>query len=315
MTYPSMTLASVDRAVMNPTLATLNGNNPDALDALLATASEQIERECHRYFALQSYTEYLNGMGQPYDLIILKQRPVTAITRLATRPVGVILIQNTDLTDNQRATVATTSTGMILTTVSSGVTSTTTLLYSSYATLSALATAIVNLGSGWTAQVTTGYSLFPSVDLKPLQGAVAARGTNAALEMYIEDIDAWNSLSCWGGDEYGWVGSGHGWRLDADAGMISGRFPPGVLNIRCDYTAGYAVSSAPDSLPPQLQEACVEHAKDLYNANQIDWTLASVKLGPFSKTLNTEMPAMSVAVRKMLRPFLDPANNTSDGRP
>ena len=273
-------LVTNSRAIMNATLLALNSSNPTLLAELLKAASSSIRRECRRQFESATYTEYLSGSGYPYQMVMLKEFPVTAISRLATNPTEVLQIRNTDGDTNQRATVASTATGLSLVRVASGVTSTSSLLFATYPTLTTLAAAVVALGNGWDAQVLGDYGNWPSADVKPLQGALDARSRYAGLEMYLEDLQ-------------------EPWRLDDAAGMLYGMFPPGHLNIRVDYTAGWA------TIPEDIQAACVQHAADMYQASLNDPNVKSISIGPFSKTLaEGGGVAMGSFVRGKIAPYI-----------
>lgn len=253
------TLIDNSRAILDETLLALNSSNPSLLAKLLLAASAQIRRECRRDFESQSYSEFYSGSGMPYQVLILKQFPVTAIGRVASYPQEVLDIQNTARTTNQRATAAVTSTGIVLTRVASGVTSTSTLLFATYPTIALLAAAVTALGSGWSGLAAGGYENWPSVDLRPIQGAFNAL-SGARLEAYTEDLQV-------------------NWRLREFEGILEGYFPPGRLNIRVDYTAGYS------TIPEDIQEGCVQLVKDLYQDSLHDMALQSSTLGPYSKTM------------------------------
>lgn len=276
-------LISVDRATENAVLSALNTSNPTALASLISAASVAIERYCHRTFSLQSYSEIYSGGGIPYSEIQLANYPVVEITRIATSPQGVLLITNTGTTTNQRATISTTSTGLRLVRVASGTSTTTDLAFATYPTISALATAVGLLGSGWTATVQGSFGSYPTTDLMALQGATSAlsNGSGATLEMYTEDSPA------------------SGWRLDANIGYLSGRWPQGSLNIRIDYRAGF------EEIPEDVQQACVQQVQDLYQAAGINSNVASAKLGPFAYTTLQKGIGLSAGVKSLLATRID----------
>lgn len=296
-------LISASLAIQNATLATLSG---PVLAHFITAASEAISGLCKRTFTLTSYTDRYSGAGQPYQEIQLGEFPVTQIDRVATSPQSVLMIQNTS-TANQRATVATTATGLKLVRVASAVSTPSTLAFSSYPTLTLLAAAITGLGNGWLATVATPYGNYASADLLPLQGAASAMNAGMSLELYTEDLGAWSATGFQFG--FGSIGDGVGWRLDADTGYLVGYFPQGRLNIRVDYTAGYA------DIPEDIQEACVQMCQDLYQSSLINNNVSSAKLGPFSYTLanktggamNGGWASLSPKVAGLLRRFSDDA--------
>jgi len=279
----SADLITSARAVYNPILATLNGSSPAALAALISAASASIRGYCRRQFTAADYVEYHDGWGYRLgeaQAILLAERPVTAVSRVASCPTEVLEVRNTDAAANARATVATTSTGLVLVRVASGVSSTNTLAYATYPTLSALAAAIGALGNGWEAEVLGDYALFPSADLAALQGAADARNAAARLELYVEEVN--------------------GWRLNDQAGVLLGYFPEGQRNIRVDYAAGWA------EVPEDVQAACVQHCVDLYLSEQRDSSLRREGIGGFSQyEVSRLIAGMSHKVRGMLGRYVD----------
>jgi hypothetical protein len=292
-------LISTDRAALNDTLSALNTSSPDALAALISAASQAIERACKREFTLQAYTEVYNGEGMPYMMIHLANFPVVEITRIATSPQAVVEIKNTS-SSNQRATVATTSTGLRLVRVASAVPTTSDLAFATYTTLTTLVAAVNALSNGWSASVVSPYGAFPSADLLPLQGAATALNGGTKLEMYTEDSPAWGSSGIWT-SPWGYVGDGPGWRLDAGPGKLIGAWPQGLQNIRIDYRAGFEIIPAP------IQEACVQHVQDLYQAGLVNGNLKSATIGPYKYELDNTARKVSLSnkVLGLIGPYID----------
>jgi hypothetical protein len=270
-----MDLISPQRATQNATLATLaapvtSGGNPAYLASLISAASDAVRKYCSRDFVLTAFSEYYTIGAQPPGVpFLLRNFPVIEITRVACAN-QCLLVQNSGGA-NQRATVETTTTGVKLVTVSSGISTPTTLLYSTYVTIQAVATAINALGNGWGTSIWSGqtgsYALWPSADLKPLQGAVSALNAGAYLEIY----DDYQS----GTGAYGWEHSsgGPGWRLEPETGELYMRIRRGPLELRVDYTAGFT------SVPQAVQEATVAVAQSLYQSSLANSAYSSVKLG------------------------------------
>jgi hypothetical protein len=302
-------LITLDRALMDPTLAALNTSNPSALPPLITAASRAIERVCKRIFAAQDYSLFLSAGPRPCDWIALPNFPVLSITRLATKPLAAIAIVNNDSTDNQRATVATTATGLQLTVVSLGTSSTVNVAYSSYPTLAALAGAVSGIGSGWSASAMAAFANFPSTDLRPLQGAMPALNTAAMLEIFTEELSAWAGVQ----NVWDWAAGssvGCGWQLDADAGLLVGRFAEasndlraGPVSLRCDYRAGF------ETIPEDIQQAATRLAALIQEDEQRDSTVAMQTVGPYTQKY---FPAASnllsnPAVMELISPYIDHA--------
>lgn len=196
-------LVNFDRCQTNSTLAALTGAQ---LDALTNAASSAIRSYTHRDFTQTSYTEYYSGGVYIREPIHLRQYPVTEISRIATANKCLGVTNSGAGGTVQRAVVETLSTGDIqLTSYASGVKTANTVSISSNVTVQAVANAINALGSGWGTSIYAGgngsYALFPSADLKPLQGAFSAMVGGGFLEIY-EDWYGWNTMAYWPDEEY-----------------------------------------------------------------------------------------------------------------
>jgi hypothetical protein len=304
---PGQDLITLERALMDPTLAALNTSNSSALPPLITAASRAIERACKRIFAAQDYTLFLTAGPRPCDWIALPNFPVLSISRIATKPQPAIAIVNSDATDNQRATVATTSSALQLTVVSSGASSTVNVAYGSYATLAAMAGAVSAIGSGWSASANAAYANFPSADLRPLQGALPALNAPAWLEIYTEDLAAWAGVA----DVWDWASGGSvgcGWQLDADAGLLVGRFADpmaGPVSLRCDYRGGF------ETIPEDIQQAATRLAALIQEDEQRDSTVMMQTVGPYTQKYFPAAAKLlsNAAVMELIAPYIDHAKS------
>lgn len=267
----------------------ITGSADDAkLNTIITAVSRGIEKWCDRVFASASYTHYFDGRNDFYvSYLPLKQYPVTAISRVATQPLIALEVSNTATSTNQRATVSLSSTAMSLSRTASGSTSTSSLALATYTTIASLATAINALGNGWTATVagsTTGdYGLWPSADLKTIQGAANARDDSAKFYLYVRELD--------------------GYFVDEESGTLSGCFPTGRQSIEVKYTAGYT------TIPDDLQQGAVMAIQAIYAASKLDPNLKSEKIGDYAYTLkNVSDGAMdlSAPIFAEARFFLQP---------
>lgn len=271
------------RAIQNSALNALNTSNPSYLASLIDAASDAICRYCARDFTDTLYTDYYDvGVIQRAVPILLRQYPIIAVSRVALAS-RALQIQNAN-SANQRATIQTTSTGLNLFTMASAVPTTVTLPYATYPTIQSLANAVTAAGNGWSATIWSGangsYALWPSADLKVLQGAVSAFFGGAYLELY-EDTYSGSSIGDWWDEGEGpstYSASGPGWRLQSDTGEMYFKCRRGSLNLRIDYEAGYAV------IPPSVQEACVQLVEWWYQNSGLNLALKSAKLGDASFT-------------------------------
>lgn len=280
---PLPDLITTPRAVQNAQLAALGTTNLSQLQSLITAASDAIRRYCHRDFSLTSYSEYYSGGIYIKEPLKLRQFPVTQISRVAIANIALQVLNSGGA--NQRATIQTLANGDLqLTTVASGVVSTDTIAAASNLTIGAVATAINNLGNGWGTSIYSGpagsYANFPTTDLRPLQGAVSCLIGGSYLEVF-EDWYGWNTVSFWPDETYESSGVAAFWRPDNETGEIHGRLPRGKLNIRIDYTAGFA------TIPAAVQEACVQLVQWMYQSSLHDQTLKMEKLGVATYELGT----------------------------
>ena len=295
-------LITTSRATQNASLASLNTSNPNYLASLITAASELIRRACNREFSQLAYSEYYSGGIYIREPLRLRQFPVLEISRVATNPRAALRVQNVSPAANQRATVETTPTALRCVRVASATPVTNDLPFATYPTLASMASAVNALGNGWSAQALDEFANWPSADLKPLQGAATALFGGRQLELYTEDLQpfvTWPPGDPWG-EEAGYQ-SFCGWRLDDETGELFGRFPRGQLNVRIDYTAGFA------AIPQAVQEAAVQLVVDLYNAGLVNNTLKKAQLGAGSFELKqqTQAATLSGKVSLLLAPYVD----------
>ncbi len=142
-------IIDLDRARQNLP-SSVNTDEP-VISTLIEAASKAIQRYCRRDFVKTSYDELYNGNGD--RKLILRQYPVISVESVRYRPVTVLKVINNATSTNQQARISITSTGLSLIRVASGVKSTDTVTFSANATLADLATAIIALANGWSAQV------------------------------------------------------------------------------------------------------------------------------------------------------------------
>jgi len=231
------------------------------LTALLSAASDAIENYCERVFASDSLVEYFDGRDNWRNgYLHLKRTPVTSITRIASEPQVALTVLNANANADM-ATVQVTTTGVVLTAVVAGTSSSTTLLFANYTTINTLATAITN--AGWTAvvaQTNPNFGTFPSTYLRQPQGALSAKSAplsnGAQLMIYTRELAVAD--------------------IDYDEGTIYGFFPKGFQHAEVRYVAGYA------TIPNAVQTACCMVVKALNDQSKNDATLQYEKLGDYS---------------------------------
>ncbi len=285
-------LITTARAKYNLNNLSTTAAEDTTLAALVTACSKAIKKFCGREFDTQQFDELYHGNG--HGRLLLRQFPFISIARVAYAPTTVLRIKNTS-SANQRATVAVTSTGLSLTRVASGVSSTdTSVTWAGNATLTAVASAVNALGNGWSATVAdTSYNLRASADLRAVQGALDAKDVDAELKIHVKELA--------------------GYDVDTDRGELI--LAPGLAALADDlplwtgglnfwrviYTAGYA------TVPEDVQEACAQWVAALFWQTKRDPGLAQESIpGTTSRTPYGDMPK---AVARMLRPYRKHAIN------
>lgn len=271
MTTQYITVAQVKERMPS----SYTGTDDTALGDILTSCCAFLDNYCgvaNGGFAVQTYDELYNGTGD--QILFLRNRPVQTITKVACTELPALLVHNTSTDTGCRATVAVsgspgnafnlnsqyTSTGITLTYVASGVTTTNTLTWASYPTVAQLATAVNGLGNNWTATVQGGFGTWSTSDLRATQGAFGARITTTYLWIHWMDLP--------------W------YRINEETGEVfnPGGFTRGSFNWRVVYSAGY--SAFPDDLTQALAELCVA----TWYQKSVNPALQSESLGQYSYT-------------------------------
>lgn len=259
------------------------------IDTLVTAVSKAIQKFCNRDFSSTTYDELYDGLNQ-YRLV-LRQFPIISISRVAYGPVSILRITNTS-SSNQRATVQVTATGLSLVRVASGSSTTSTLAFGTYTTLSSVATAVTALGNGWTGTVLdTNYNNWASADLRNPQGALNAK-VGADLRLHTSELSAFDIDY-----ERGWLIRTYLEPLDlTDPAGTGLTFFGGSNYWRVIYTAGFS------TVPESVQEACAQWVAYLYNLTTRDPAIVnSFTSGTGSTFVNpTKMPD---SVRGLLEPW------------
>jgi hypothetical protein len=244
------------------------GNLRDAVEAWVLIY-------CDRNFAVTAYRERYSGDGTP--TLILRQYPVTAITRLSLWPTDVIRVRNTNTYTN--ATISTSSTAVVLT--RDGVS--TSILFADYATFTLLVAAISAV-SGWEAAlVSPSFANFRSVELIERMGLYCLESNWAYLQMPYQrgemDFDVDSERGIIHLFRYGFYDS----RDDNFSGILG--FPRGTRNIFIDYSAGYV------TIPEDLKLAIKIIVKYIYQRKDEEgFGARSQSAGGISFTNEGEIP-------------------------
>jgi hypothetical protein len=265
------------------------------LPQVTAAVSRAIRRYTNRQLTRATYDElYTVGLdGQ----ILLREYPVNAVTRCAINPTTVLTITNTS-TANQRALVKLGTTGdadtgltpanITLASYASGVATTATVSLTTNQTIAALATAINAVGSGWVATADSNYALWPTADLRAVQGNLPAISpAYAEFKIHVDDIpfelvekagivsiSANNSSTT-----NPWRSTRWGPPLSTDYGdqELRGR----LQGVRVVYDAGLAI------VPEDLQHAAALAVTDWIRLLSLDPRLSSETAGDYSYVVNS----------------------------
>lgn len=244
------------------------------LDDLIPACSAFLDRHCNRSsggLTTSTFDELYHGTGD--NVLFLRNTPVQSISRIATITLPCLSVHNTDPDMGCRATVQingtsvnpqnlncqNTSTGMTLTYVKNAVTTTNTLTWVSYPTITQLVTAINGLGNNWTAQTMGGFDTWSSTDLRATQGAFGARVVTAYFWIHWMDLPWYRITNENTGEIYSPMG-----------------FARGQDNWRVTYTAGYT------TFPDDLSQALAELVAMCYYSRELHPSLNSESLGGYS---------------------------------
>jgi hypothetical protein len=306
----------------------LTSAQSEALPALIAAASREVQRFLGRLIPLAAYTEIVTPEGGRQDRgepasAKLAMFPIQSVTRCATGRTTVLTVANADDATNQEATArlvasgdvewpGLVSSGLNLARFASGTETTDTVSWttaSPYTTISGVATAINALGGGWLATL-GGAGSRPDPTLLPAAWLVGAREpkdalgtTGASLDVFATSYTSYSIdrpssiLSCFGrgaagggiwGDAFGWDG------LGGDCGMVGG-----YGQIYVQYTAGWS------TIPEQLQRVAAELVKASLERLSTDGTLQSETAGSYSWTAKAAMTSLPDWAWSVLTQFKD----------
>jgi hypothetical protein len=270
-------LITSDRALCNLNNRATTSDEDATIAALIAAVSSAIENYCWQTFAVVSYDELYPGTHKRE--LVLRNYPTIEIDRVAYCPLPVLQVTNTS-TDNQRATVKVTATGVELTAVASAVATVNDIAFADRPTLATLATAINALTNGWAATVPNpADDLRASADLRALQGAYQAMNALANLKLHTSELI--------------------GYIVDAERGILTrddGLLWEGGLHYwRVIYQAGFS------AVPDDVQEACAEWVAQLFWQTKRDPGLASETIpGTDTRVILQSMPA---STKLLLGPY------------
>ena len=218
--------------------------------------SSMAENYCQIDYEDATISERHDGGGG--SLLMLDNRPVNYVSRIAVSPVTGISITNT-LSTATGAYVAVSATTLTLTVEVGAGTTTSTLTLATYGTITLLAAAINALSAaGWAATVVSPYAGHDPADLIVMETSYVL-DTAVSLELFV------------GGESDYILYPDKGWIV-----LKSGVFSPGYRNVVVTYNHGYAV------IPGALKERVLQLISFVYYQSRTDPTLQSERLGDHS---------------------------------
>ncbi len=249
------------------------------IERLIDAASNCIELYVGRTIKSATYTrEEYDGPGA--HELLLRQYPVTRLSRLSIGRVGALTVNCTKSGVTQASVTVDTAESELLLTEDGTDTQTLDLTSAANDTLVELA-AVIDAVSGWSASVLNGeYNSYDSTELVRADGWFCYDG-QTLLEM-------WNDAE----DEI---------VVYEDRGVVyvAAYLPRGRSNIAATYTAGYA------TVPMCLQEATWQLVKSKYDASKIDGNLERERLGDYSYSVGEVSGILTTGVYQAVIQFMD----------
>lgn len=274
------------------------------LPRVIGAATQAIRTYCRCNFTRATWTrEYTPSYtGQ----VRLEEIPVNEVIRISTSRDAALFIlgpssaqiANVRYSFTGDWSSGITATGLILTSITNAVTTTNTLLFSAYPTLTMLAGAINALG--WSTRITSGYAYWPSSELvggNSAQGALVGEG--AQLDVYSEDaglerLDPETGM-VWLPYKTGSATTDNpSWGPDWPQFVTPSRFPS---RVRVTYDAGY------DSIPSPVVMACIETAQAIFSRLATDQIIQSEAAGSYSYTLRDQLDFIPASAKHALATY------------
>lgn len=257
------------------------------LEALIDAASAAIENWCGRHFVAAEYTESFDGRQD--GVIVVRETPIQYIVRLAANPV--VVAKTTSSLDGFGTTVGPAAVRVSTTGVSyriEGLLGFTTVTYS-YSTgtsylLSGLKTQIeADVNYDWLFNIESGYESWASRYMMVQGPLPIISGSSAELRAFTEDVAP---------DD-----------IDTDAGMVFLDVPPERRVGQIIYRAGY------DTVPEDVQEACVQLVKMMFESGQVSSILHRERLGDYSYQIKDAATALVYSMPPSILGLLAPYRN------
>lgn len=269
-----------------------------SLPDLIMGASGAIRSWCNRFFTQNTYTEIVPVID---GRIRLRETPINWISRAQARPRVALTISNTSAdaawigpASTGDVYVGITTTGLVLSSLTNGSLTTTTVGFTANETINGLATAI-NAVSGWSATSNLILGALPVTEIYDvLEGKGAGLGnspnTAAQYRVFASGIanprpysdDGQRTGNYIVGNQYGDVGPswGPGWQEWEDSPNSDTR------RVKVTYNGGFA------TIPREIQLATAELVKYQLSRLKSDPTLQSENAADYSYQLKEQVDAL-----------------------
>lgn len=279
-------------------LTTLTAAQVAVASQVISAASAALAKWCGTVLESTAIDEI--GTPDPRTRrITLRNKHVTAVSRVAFGPTGLLMVQNTS-PGVSRASIQftvsgdppwTSASGITLTSRASAVDTTTSLDFATYPTIDALQAAIAAI-SGWTATQydATAYGSYACEDLDVDAGVRACnyQGQGATLWAYVQDVPDWEFdpvsgvvvlKQLWGHNmgEYGDI-----------------RRPWGV---KVSYQAGWI------TVPDDVKQACIITCKSIFDGVRISGAFISERS---PEGYQYQLPAKMVIIPETAKQLVAP---------
>ena len=275
------------------------------LPRIIGVTTDYIRRYCRRWFTRRVLTKEF--MPNLYGQVRLDEIPVNQVLRVATGRTQAMTLRGPTSAQLASARFAYTGdqesglviTGLTLSSTASAVTTTSTLAFEDYETIGSLATAIADLGTGWSVDVVGGYGEWPTAELvggDMAQGALRSGG--AVLDVYSEDaaqmsLDPDTGMlqisrySSTGLDSPAW---GPDWQQFVSPQRNGNR-------VKVTYDAGF------DTIPSPVVMAAIETIQYVFSRLQADQVIQSETAGDYSYEFRDQLGSLPDSVRDVLSPY------------
>jgi len=264
----------------------IGGSGDDGfLENIIDRSSDYIEQICDRKFKARDFVEWYDGDGSP--TLQLDNWPVIKVYRVGYGVSDALTVSGNVSGDISASVMFRHDNVSVNRIASNGAVTNTDFAYSSYKTTDSLASAINS---------TTGFSATSAVNtsvkwLHPVGGVDVVSTSFTAT--FASDSESEYRIDRDTGSVY--LRSSPHFNNSTDA-IEAQRFPRTRRSILVEYNAGF------DTIPDDIEQACIEVAASVWSRRDVDDNLASESLGDYSYSIRPPAEVAEAAVR-MVSPY------------